>query len=86
MVHQDLVILSSNFSSFDCQWETHHIELPSKEWGSAVLRLPFVRSVALKEVSLCFERDADLLIRFDVSLSPVHYWNVTQPQRNDPSS
>lgn len=66
--------------------ETYHIELSSKEWSSAVLRLPFVRSVALKEVPLSFKRDADLLICFDVSLSSVHYWNVTQSQRNDPSS
>lgn len=86
MVHQDLCIFSSaSLSQVNRGRETHHIELPSKEWGSAILRLPFVRGMVLEELAFGLEGDADLLVCFNVSLPSVHDRNVTQSQRNDPS-
>jgi len=87
VVHQDLCIFSSaSLSQVNRGRETHHIELPSKEWSSAVLRLSFIRRMVLEELTFGLEGDADLLVCFNVSLPSVHDRNVTQSQRNDPSS
>ena len=73
-------------SDIDRGREAHHVEFPSKEWGSAILRFAFVRRVVLEEFALGLEGNADLLVCVNIPLPSVHHGNIAQSQRNDPPS
>ena len=65
--------------------QTHHVEFPGKERGTAESCLATVRRMVFEEVAFIVKGGANGLIRLDIPLTPVHDGNITKSQGNNSS-